>query len=127
MENKNVRIEVTTQTVKEAFDKIGMIPKAKKWYSKEENCCCGLSALALCQVSKEYYEDKLENSIMDMDIFMQETLNLTYNEVWAFIYGFDGKVLKSYCDEESFNEMKEMYKIGRETSNLLLGTNYTLI
>ena len=125
MENQNVKVEVTAKTVKEAYEKIGMTPKAKKWYSKEENCCCGLSALAMCQVSKDEYEEIYKNQ--NVSVFIQETLGLTFNEVWGFAFGFDGKIIeRNEYNEKAFNEMQEMYKIGRETSNLLLGTTYTL-
>lgn len=127
MENKNVKVEVTAQAVKKAYDEIDMTPKPKTWYSKEDNCCCGLSALAMCQLSKDEYKDVFENQSISMHFFMQETLGLTINEVWGFVFGFDGKTMsKNDYNEKAFNEMQEMYKIGRETSNLLLGTNYTL-
>lgn len=109
-------MEVTAQAVKKAYEKTGLTPRRRTWYSPEDNCACGATVLALATDSEAFH-----NKEEGVGSHVEKICNIlgfsSQKEVWAFADGFDSNV-EATLVYETTREL-ELYLIGKEAAELV--------
>jgi hypothetical protein len=115
-----VKVEITAQAVKEAYEKTGFIPTQKVWYNviPEDGtiCACGMTALAVATDMKCFFDNRTNPTGVSLLTNVAEILGLAEDEVWAFADGFDGRDMMYRT-----RKLRDFNKVGQDARALIFG------
>ena len=92
---------ITPEKVLTAFKATGLVPIQDDWFgiTDGKKCACGLSAV---QVAQAENTDSGFNDISraeDIEEFISKSMELEYEYLRGFVYGFDGSSLSDRADD----------------------------